>query len=95
LKGLEKNLFTSKLIFEVWPHVVEGKAYTPFVWYHDFYDITRPNFTGGIQTGWAALESLTWFYYTVHCTAALVLGLMAGWITVWVERRREPEKAPN
>jgi hypothetical protein len=96
LKGLEKNLITSKLIFEVWPHLVERKpnSYSPAIWAGDFYNIIRPEFVGGIQTNWAALHSLTGFYYTVHCCAAVLFGSVAGSLTVLANRGRNIDAMP-
>ena len=101
LKVLEKNLLTSKLIFEVCPNLVDGKNHISslpdaFIWADDFYKAIGSGPTGGIQTSWTALLSLVGFYYAVHCCAAVLFGAFAGMLSALANRRaKQARRDPN
>jgi hypothetical protein len=94
---LEKNLFSSKLIFVVWSKLNNIEGLSPpdaFIWANDFYRIVRPDGSPGIQTTWGKLLALTGFYYTLHSCAAVLLGTLAGILTAWAYSAR-PKPNPS
>jgi hypothetical protein len=92
LKGLEKNLISSKLIFVWWSQVKTDRITPPNtyvdadVWAGDFYNSLQPVAGRGTNTSWVRLRALTGVYYTVHCSAAVLLGAAAGILTVRASR---------
>jgi hypothetical protein len=94
LKGLEKNLLTSKLIFEVWAQLNADRvnASPPFtaadIWRRDFYRVVQPDGPGGTQAPWDKLDVLPGFYYTVHSCAAILFGTLVAILTAWAARAR-------
>ncbi len=78
---LEQTLLTNEVLFRVWAHkksAISGESDWT-AWRQFFYTIDDLR---------EELELIA-FYTVSHCTAAVLLGLLAGWITAWVERKKK------
>jgi hypothetical protein len=93
LDEIEQNLFTNQLVFRAWAAIETENPYGIPVelgwsyWHETFYMTRQEALPYEMKTRSQVLE-LRAFFYTIHAAVALLLGLLAGWITVWIERRQ-------
>ena len=85
LHELERHLLVNHVLFRVWAGA-RDQDWTS--WQQRFYRIRQEQRMAGSPQLLGSYHEFTALYHTIHCVAAVLLGWLAGWITVRVERRR-------
>lgn len=85
LYKLERSLPTSQFVFWAWSRAEADSEHRRVFW-HEYYYSNR-HVQSAVEPR-VRIGELNVFYYAIHCASALLLGLLAGSLTVWVERKR-------
>ena len=87
LQELERGLLVNHVLFRVWAGVKDQDWAS---WQQRYYQFRREQQISVWGYPPHTFYEFTALYQTVHCVAAVLLGLLAARITVWFERGRAP-----
>jgi hypothetical protein len=83
LRELERGLLVNQILFRVWAGARDQDWAT---WHQRYYKFRQEQQLPGFQYLPQTFYEFTALYQTIHCVAAVLLGSLAGRLTLWFER---------